>query len=125
MSEASDPRNYFAAEQALLAWIRTGLAVMGFGFVISRFGIFLRYVSQVTHTPSHLVVSSIIGVAMVVLGVLAVGLAAIQHLRFCRTLAATEVPPKYWTSLGMWFAGMLAVLGTVMAIYLIVWAEEV
>jgi len=37
-----DPRVYFAAERTLLAWIRTGLAMMGFGFVVARFGLFLR-----------------------------------------------------------------------------------
>ena len=37
-----DPRLYFAAERIFLAWIRTGLALMGFGFVVARFGLFLR-----------------------------------------------------------------------------------
>jgi putative membrane protein len=38
----TDPRVYFAAERALLAWIRTGPAKMGFGFVVARFGLFLH-----------------------------------------------------------------------------------
>ncbi len=37
-----DPRVLFAAERTFLAWIRTGLALMGFGFVVARFGIFLQ-----------------------------------------------------------------------------------
>ena len=37
-----DPRVRFAAERTLLAWLRTGLALMGFGFVVARFGLFLR-----------------------------------------------------------------------------------
>lgn len=41
-SSTDDPRVYFAAERTLLAWIRTGLALMGFGFVVARFGLFLR-----------------------------------------------------------------------------------
>ena len=40
-----DPRIYFAAERTFLAWIRTGLALMGFGFVVARFGLFLRQVA--------------------------------------------------------------------------------
>ena len=38
----SSPADYFAAERTFLAWIRTGLALMGFGFVVARFGLFLH-----------------------------------------------------------------------------------
>lgn len=44
MSPISDPRVYFAAERTLLAWLRTGLGIMAFGFVVARFGLFLRLV---------------------------------------------------------------------------------
>ena len=37
----ADVRDYFAEERTFLAWIRTGLALMGFGFVVARFGLFL------------------------------------------------------------------------------------
>ena len=33
-----DSRIYMAAERTFLAWIRTGVALMGFGFVVARFG---------------------------------------------------------------------------------------
>ena len=38
--------DYLAAEPTVLAWIRTGLALMGFGFVVARFGLSVA-------TPSH------------------------------------------------------------------------
>ena len=41
-SGSDDPRIYFAAERTFLAWIRTGLGLMGVGFAVSRFGLFLR-----------------------------------------------------------------------------------
>ena len=42
MDVTSSPSDYLAAERTFLAWIRTGLALMGFGFVVARFGLFLR-----------------------------------------------------------------------------------
>jgi len=36
------PSDYLAAERTFPAWIRTGLALMGFGFVVARFGLFLQ-----------------------------------------------------------------------------------
>jgi len=39
---AVDLRDYLAEERTFLAWVRTGIALMGFGFVVARFGIFLE-----------------------------------------------------------------------------------
>ena len=44
--------DYLAAERTVLAWIRTGLALMGFGFVVARFGLFLQSLQAAEHAPS-------------------------------------------------------------------------
>jgi len=50
-SAGQDPRVYFAAERTFLAWIRTGLGLIGIGFAVSRFGLFFR---QLSASESHL-----------------------------------------------------------------------
>ncbi|WP_263356264.1 YidH family protein [Acidicapsa ligni] len=78
--QMDDPRVYFAAERTFLAWIRTGLGLMGVGFAVSRFGLFLREMrASDTHVVVHATgLSEISGVALVALGVV-VNIAAVSH----------------------------------------------
>lgn len=120
----SDPRVFFAAERTLLAWIRTGLTVMGFGFVVARFGLFLRLLaaqhiaSQSTANASPF--SSIVGISLVVLGAVTLIAAAWQHQNYIATLPANDIPPFYRTSLAFTLAYLLGALGIALAVYLAV-----
>ena len=118
---AEDPRVRFAAERTLLAWIRTGLALMGFGFVLARFGLFLREIAMPRQeAPAHSYGWSLwIGTGLVVLGVAVTLLAAAQHWRILRRLNRGEdyLAPQW--SLGLVVSVLLAILGTAMVVYLL------
>ena len=70
--EPEDPRVRFAGERTLLAWIRTGLAMMGFGFVVARFGLFLREIAAGENIRPIVStgISLWIGLGLVTLGVI-------------------------------------------------------
>lgn len=119
MTPPGDPRTYFAAERTLLAWTRTGIAVIGMGFVVARFGLFLRMVRTGGPTSSSSG-STAIGVGLVLLGSAALLLASWQHVRFCRTLAPADRPDAYGIHWSVGFAGMLAAIGVVLAAYLLI-----
>ena len=118
---AEDPRVRFAAERTLLAWIRTRLALMGFGFVVARFGLFLQRLALMEQVaPPHSYGWSLwLGTALVVLGIAVTLLAAVEHRRILQRLDRGEdfkTPP--W-SLALAVAVALSILGGAMVAYLL------
>src|SRR5262245_48864727 len=119
-----DPRVRFAAERTLLAWIRTGLAMMGFGFVVARFGLFLREVTPHDRPPPPATGFSItVGTVLVLLGVAVNLIAALEHVRLLRRLdGRLPYQPPGW-SLGVITAVVLAVVGVATTVYLVAQAR--
>jgi len=117
----SGPSDYLAAERTFLAWIRTGLALMGFGFVVARFGLFLRMLQAgQSNLPAESYGFSFwVGTALITLGVIVNIVAARHHSRLVRDLNAGGSVFNRPSSLGIAVAAVLSVLGLVMAIYLI------
>lgn len=64
------PRDHLANERTFLAYIRTALAFIGFGFVIARFAIFFREFQEVSHSTAAAPTNSLlIGTIMVFIGI--------------------------------------------------------
>ena len=113
----TDPRIYFAAERTMLAWLRTGIAIMAFGFVVARFGVLMRVVQsggEFSHGPS-----SYLGTILVGLGVVATAGGAVQYRKFCRTLAVAERPSAAHAGFALALSWTLVLLGTLLGIVLV------
>ncbi len=120
-TQQGDPRTYFAAERTLLAWVRTGLSMMGFGFVVARFGLFLREISAVAEdgAPHRFAGSLWIGTALVLLGVIVNLAAAAKHWQTVNQLSTGRPVPLRKMSLATATAIVLGMLGLLIGGYLV------
>ncbi|WP_144977646.1 YidH family protein [Bremerella volcania] len=115
----SDPRVFFAAERTMLAWLRTGLAVIGVGFLVARFGLFLRMLRHPGVDISPPLFSSLIGISFVLLGATLIGVSAWQHRGFIREMTLDQRPRRYSMYLAVWVSAVVTLLGLALAIYLL------
>jgi putative membrane protein len=117
----ADPRVYFAAERTFLAWLRTGITVMAFGFVVARFGLFLRLLrAQAGEAVAGSGLSPYLGAVLVVLGAIATGAGTRRYHKFCRRLGQSEMPSPHAEVLPMLLGWALVVLGVMLVAVLLV-----
>jgi putative membrane protein len=115
-----DPRVFFAAVRTVLAWVRTSLAMMGFGFVIARFGLFLRELSVVQpHAAHHGLGSAWIGAVMMILGSLACLTSAYSYARFLREHGRQRALVESMSAWPVRFAVVVGVLGLFLTVYVL------
>lgn len=96
------PADFLANERTFLAWIRTSIAMMGFGFVIVKFAVFIRQVSLMTNEQIPLSrnrYSAAVGIVMVVVGALMASFAYIRFRHIQKQLFRNEFYPSRWLSL--------------------------
>jgi putative membrane protein len=118
---APDPRVYFAAERTMLAWLRTGITIMAFGFVIARFGLFLRLVqAHEGGMPAGHGLSPYLGSALVGLGVVATAGGAVEYQRFCRTIAPADLPSSSSFRFVLVLSWTMVLIGAALTVVLLV-----
>jgi putative membrane protein len=118
---AADLRDYLAEERTFLAWIRTGLTLMGFGFVVARFGLFLQMMQVTRGGPvvqGH-GFSPWLGTAFIIVGVAVHLLSIRRHVRLVGELNRGQITARRPSQVAVILALFLAVVGIAMTLYLI------
>lgn len=125
MPYTADPRVLFAAERTLLAWQRSAIALMGFGFVVERFGLFLQMVAHQPLSGSQRGFSLGLGVLLLLLGAAVALLSARQFRQVVKDLDPAVMPPGYWTQVGVALNVIIACIAVALALHFLVQAPPV
>ncbi len=111
--------DHLANERTFLAWIRTGVAIMGFGFVVARFGLAIRELAL--KNPSFIIFSlpfsSFVEVLLVILGVAITIAALATFIQVCNAIDCEEFHPQL--SFSVLLTVLSSLVGIIVAIYLI------
>ena len=115
--------DHAANERTFLAWVRTAIAIMAFGFLVQKFDLFLRIVGRSLDARSTSVGSQIVGniagLLLIVLGGVVMAFAAIRFRRTTRDIDAKEVRPGPGERLDFTLVTLLLLLGAILFVYLV------
>jgi putative membrane protein len=115
----ADPRILQANERTLLAWVRTSIAMMTFGFVIARIGFWLRTIgAQAGDAGEHELGTAWIGAVFLLLGVIGNALAVVRYAANRRAIARGEEITE--GSFPITLATLVTVFGAIIGVYLLV-----
>ena len=102
----------------MLAWNRTSISLMAFGFVVERFGLFLEIVGREEIKVFQRHISFFVGVSFIILAAFVAFYSIVQHRRVLKSIRPTEVPDAYSLHLGMVVNGFIGVLSIALSVYL-------
>ena len=109
-NELAKERNREAAERTLMAWIRTALSLIGFGFGIGKLAAYMDAAGL--HTRLDVPHSSLIfGASFIVVGILGLLAAIVQHARILKRLSRPDFAYNAMRPIAMTVAALLMLIG--------------
>lgn len=123
----ADIKDHLANERTFLAWVRTSLGIMAFGFVVEKFSLFLKQIAYLLGvspladkiTPPHLQgYSSTLGIVLVACGAILCLFSFIQYRKIREQIEKNDY--KSLMGLDLLLTGLVVATGIFLVFYLIV-----
>ena|ERR1700722_12659752 len=115
--------DHAANERTFLAWVRTAIAIMAFGFVVAKFDLFLRIAGASAATKTVLggrqFVGDVAGLLLILLGAAMMVLAAVRFRKTAADIDTQEMRRGPGERTDIPLVVLLVLLGGVLFIYLV------
>jgi putative membrane protein len=114
--------DHAANERTFLAWVRTAIAVMAFGFLIERFDLFIKYAvpqsAQQQIAPHGQTFANLTGLSFIVLGVAMIVIAGIRFVRTAKDIESEHEVPSPGERFDLALAVLIGLLGAALFLYM-------
>jgi putative membrane protein len=114
--------DHAANERTFLAWVRTAIAVMAFGFLVERFDLFLQIAAPSLAgrmlSASGQEFGNLAGFALIILGTAMIAVAAARFLLTAKQIDSDQPHPSTGARIDLALAALLVLLGLSLVLYL-------
>ncbi|GGX43526.1 YidH family protein [Saccharospirillum salsuginis] len=113
--------DHSANERTYLAWVRTAIAVMAFGFLMEKFNLFLTYLSASLNEPDRFqtsIAAEWVGLALFAVGIVLIISATVRFFLFKRAIEADDPVPYDLKLTNLLMSGLLVALAVFLMVYL-------
>jgi putative membrane protein len=114
--------DHAANERTFLAWVRTAIAVMAFGFLIERFDLFLKFavpqLAQQRSVPHGQAFANLAGLAFIAIGIAMIVIAGVRFVRTAKDIETDDEVPSPGERFDLALAGLIGLLGASLFLYM-------
>jgi putative membrane protein len=114
--------DHAANERTFLAWVRTAIAVMAFGFVIERFDLFLSIAAprgvlpQIA--PHNQTFANAAGLAFIAIGIITIVIAGFRFVTTAKAIETDETMPSPGERFDIALSVLIGLLGVSLFLYM-------
>jgi putative membrane protein len=113
--------DHSANERTYLAWIRTAISIMAFGFLIEKFDLFLAYINQVTNNSMDLQpngLTQFIGLGLILVGIMVIFAATVRFFAYKKSIESEERFPYNVKKTNLILSSLMILLAMFLMVYM-------